>query len=221
MKPAALLTLTGALLFSTSSYAGIIFDNGSPDTLDRVTGWASDLSFSREIGDDFSLNTTSVVNSIQWWGAFTDELPGHTDDFTIRIFDMNVGTPDENPIFEQNVGEANVDSSRIIPRNGGVFEYEYTTSIAALTLGPGDYMLSIVNETDPNELRWYWNTSFYTGSSWRRTDGDTAWTHNEEEFAFTLRGTKISEPGILALFFSGLTLLFIRRRNITIDKTFA
>lgn len=213
MKYIKYYLLLGAVVVSAPIHATIIYDNGQADDEFLVEGWVSDSSFPQEIGDDFSLSTTSVINGIQWWGGYFENARTSPDNFTIGIFELHGGVPGQIPLFLHNVGDVSVDFSRGLPTHGGWSEYLYTSPINEVTLDPGDYLLSIVNETSAADLLWYWHTSSTSGSSWERTSGSAAWTGLGDEFAFNLRGIEVSEPGVFVLFLIGIASLYLVRRR--------
>lgn len=210
MKQRILAFLISYIFLFPPVYANVIFENPLAE-LDDVTGYLSDSFVSVQLGDTFSLQTTSTINSVEWWGGFAEDFPLYPDDFTISIFELDGGIPKKTPLFLHNVGQVDVENSRFLERGGGIPEYRYFSPIAAITLDPGDYFLSIVNYID--YPYWYWHTSSASGTAWSRDSRSEEWISIPTKLAFTLSGTAIPEPGVIALFCTGLIVLLLRRRK--------
>lgn len=226
----------GALIafgFAAAGNAGaaVVYDNGG--ATDKLPGgYVSDMGeapFSQQMGDDFTLDTSAnVIEDVHWWGWYGIPLAAQPapDNFSIRIFEINAGAPDVDPLFDINVGSVGraktdilVDYS-IFP--GGDFRqvYEYWVDIAAIELDPDiPYLLSIVNDTSGTASydEWAWSTtldySLSGNSHLRATDGDQWGPGVEQELAFKL--TAAPEPATTALIglgIAGIGFGFRRRR---------
>jgi hypothetical protein len=193
-------------LLPSGAVAGVIFDQ----TIDLTAGAAaSDFDFPSQQADDFQLQSgASTITDIHWWGLYAfNDTPTAPDDFTIRFYDDDGGSPAIDPLHEFAVGDVGrVDTG--VDRLGRDV-YAYSADIAALTLAADTtYWLSIVNitvaDTDDD---WFW--SYEPGGNGYRRDGeDEAWspTTSTRQLGFQLTNDAVAvpEPASLTLFGVGL-----------------
>ena len=212
--------LLGSLVFLTLASPGsaaTIWDNGSPDL---VNGTYSDFAFAQQEGDAFSVALAQTANQIQWWGGYGQTV-APPDNFTIRFFSVTVGVPATAPLFSYTPVVSRTDTGV------DLFGYDlflYSATIPDTLFGPGDYLLSIVNNTSPLPPGdyWYWASSAQTGTSWSRQLDGQPWNSIEGEFAFKIlgpngNGTGVPESGTGALLFGfGLAGLFFVQRRLQI-----
>jgi hypothetical protein len=204
------------LALALASRAATIWDNGGPD---QANGFFSDFQDLDQAGDNFTVAGTATANQIQWWGGYApSNTPTAPDNFTVRFFTITGGVPNTVPLFQYSIGDVGkVDSGLDVV---GLFDiYTYSATIPDTLLGPGSYLLSIVNNTtgDTND-DWFWATSNNLGGeSWRRTfDGDP-WTARNVELAFNISGTStgtgVPDTGTSALLFGFgfATILSVQR----------
>ncbi len=162
----------------------VLHDNGDPSQ-GFGTAVLSELDTINQVGDDFALSRESVVQGLEWWGT------GEGNDFAIRVFAFDGGTPASEPLFDVDAGV--VDG---VPEDfsGQVFLH-YHAVLPDLALGPGQYLLSVVDRTP--DAMWFWAASCEDGCenlSWRRPlDGDD-WKVGNFEMAFRLIGFVASCP---------------------------
>lgn len=157
-----------------------IVDNG-----DHVYGYgtavASGLHLDYQVGDGFMLATPARIQAVEFWGM------GAGADFTVRIFMMVAGAPQESPLYEADLGIVRGTPTEM---RG---EFHYTSTLPEVTLPAGDYLLSIVNK-DRAE-RWYWLASCEDGCedhSFGRTSDADPWEVRNWAFAFRLSGCEVT-----------------------------
>lgn len=223
--------LTGGMLLLSTGYANaaVIYDNGQPNAVEWDVGaHLSDSSLPHDYlhlsGDNFFIGRASTINEVRWWGFYAGVNESRDgDNFTISIYDMNNGFPLSQPLYLRNLGDVGgVPVRNVEGPGGGSFEFEYLTAIEAVTLQPGQYLLSIVNETfcdndgygcySSERLwdNWYWETTPQRGTSWQRQSDTSEWIANNSELAFSLfgRGEGVREPQPIALLGLGLIVLY-------------
>jgi hypothetical protein len=213
--------IAGLLVIAAAqrSTAATIWDNGGPSS--SVSDILSDISLpgfgSNQVGDNFILGTSATLTQVQWSGLYGSNVPG-ADDFFIRFFTISGGVPVMTAFLSFNVGSVGRSDSGL-DDSVGLDIYNYTATIPNTLLAPGDYLVSIVNDTnsDPNgDKFWYWTASSANGSSWSRaSQGDDAvWSSLPVEFAFKIDGFASSgtvpEGGATLPFLAaGLTFLIV------------
>jgi len=213
------------LTIASVSSANIIWDNGGPDQRGRVLSdfRSGDVSSEGQAADNFTFTTAQIVNQIQWWGDYysPNNFPPPTlDDFTIRFFSVTGGVPATIPLFEYAVGDVGrIDSGLDV---FGTDIYDYRVTIPDTMLGPGNYLLSIVNNTanSPTVPIWLWGTSnAVTGARYhRRFDGNT-WDPSAEELAFNISGPVPDMGTSILLFGISLSVVVFFRRYFGVDLT--
>lgn len=177
--------------------AAIIVDNGT-DIFAAIT---SDFDASVQLADEFTLTETSKIQEIIWYGQYSDGGIPLDDRFTIRFFEKVQGQYSSEPWREFNLDNIN----RIDLGLGlfGVNLFEYSATLTPLTLNPGNYLLSIVNNTQVEIDDWYWSASLPQDEDFEhflRFEDEELW---EEGFlgnmTFTLVGqaTAVPEPSMI------------------------
>src|SRR5215207_7868264 len=106
------------------------------------------------VADDFLFEETTEVNRIRWWGtyALADAGDPPRDQFTIRIFSDNAGTPDRL-LLQHRVPDPNRSLTGDFADVWRSYQYEYSADLPApFTARAGQrYWISIQN--DPLEER--------------------------------------------------------------------
>ncbi len=203
------LALLGPMATAT---AGILFDNGAPDLAE---GRTSDFHAGDQIADDFILATDSdPLFGVRWFGTyFFNGTPTEPDDFVLRIFDDDGGSPSADLLLEWDLGD--VGRTATGQQLFGFDVFGYSAAIGPVDLDPETrYWLSLVNDTSTDaDDDWAWLTSVPdAGNAHERSADGTPWALDNAELAFQL--TAIPEPGSLVLITIGLvaSVTQIRRR---------
>ncbi len=188
-----LLVLTGPV------HADLLF---AQPVISGGVALASDFARFQQEADNFALVTPATVQSIQWWGAYTNNAV-QGDNFTLRLFSDAAGNPASTPFVDVTAMNVTRTLTNLVDNLGDPI-YAYQADLASPTSlnGSTPYYLSVVNNTPPGGV-WDWVGSG-PGSHWARTDDASAWTvsTNSTGFAFTLlgaAGTAVPEPGSLLL----------------------
>lgn len=192
-------TVAFGALVCTSHTSAQIFDNGDPSG-GFGTNVLSERDSFNQVADDFDLAGSATVGQIQWWGS------GDGDTFEMRIFSVELGNPSNTPLHTVGLGTVAGTPTGF----GGGDILEYNAGFADINLGPGDYLLSIVETTPGND--WFWSASCEDGcegESWRRGTDVDAWATGNWQFAFVL---DVPEPGTGALAVLGGLAMLRRRR---------
>lgn len=209
------LLLGLGILASTASF-GVTIVNQPP--LDQGDAFLSTWTSGSQYADNFHLNTTATLDSIEWWGSYS--LPGD-DDFKIGFYS---GTPDAAPLKEYTFPDLVVTSTATgLTDSGGNTVYHYSAALPSLQLLGGDYFISIVDNDDVSSVNnntpamWLWLSSASgDNQNWFRSTFGETWTSDTSPigFAFALSGTQqsavVPEPEILPLMGLGLLVLFRR-----------
>ena len=224
------LLLAGALGFAATfaAQAAVIFEQnvgGSPAP-DGVESTADDQRppAALESADGFMVNPRVALTTISWWGVYDAGVPAAGDDFSLRIFADNGGSPGSLPLAEY-IGIPTSRTSTGMSDVLGAEIFEYSTGVAAgLTLDPGDYYLSVVNAVNrvSDSLNWFWTQGVgVDGENWRRdTTTSLAWgpadPPSDFDLAFRIEGDSV--PGVAVPVLPTLLLMvpfvaFVARRR--------
>jgi hypothetical protein len=158
--------------------AETLVDNGDP-TWGYGVSILSELDTFNQVGDDFLLDTSVVLQQVEWWGSASG------NDFVARIHAFDEDTPEILPLLDHVIGILAGEEVEF----SGPATMHYLASIPPLALPAGRYLLSIVDQS--SDETWFWDASCEDGcegGSWRRPlDGD-AWALGNFAMAFRLHG---------------------------------
>ena len=210
----------GALLFASISQATTIYNNGGPGS-NFILG--ADEGYPQFVADNFILDAgRNVVTEVSWWGVYPESSLVPTDDFTISIYDVILGSPDWDqvpalsPLIVYDIAAVTRRRTQLTERWTGASVYAYTALIGPIELAPATtYYLSITNNTHRLGSGWAWSDhdygSFRTG--YMRNALDDPWRQNGVEMAFYLSSDQIpvAEPATAILMGLGLGFLGVLR----------
>ena len=168
MRALMIVCVAGA---STSAFAQS-YSQPNTDLCERsfVSDAIAGQFSNRRQADDFSLNSTTQVNSIRWWGATSPfggifDL-GNVDAFRIVIYEDNGGVPDSLsvPVYDQEFSkaQANPRETGFLSFQENAIQFEQTVQLpSTLTLNGGTrYWLTIGSRnTNPGGASWRWSSS--------------------------------------------------------------
>ena len=215
-------------LNTSPAEAALLFTNGVPLS---PSGLVSDLcavgtcgstAIFNEVGDNFTLSSRSVVQSVLWAGAydFGDDLLA-ADNFSVRIFDLSNGVPPAMPRLEYS----NIQVSRS-DFGGSLYLYRYDLS-TPVTLASGNYFLSVVNNTSTDPDDWFWAGSSLPGvgnpffrdlpqqsdGSFPVLDWQPLPSDGSAELSFAIRGQSVPTPALLPGLIGLGAVAFKKRRQ--------
>jgi len=169
--------------------------------------------------DSFSLSADALINQVSWLGAYKDGnlLPDGDDDFTIRFYDLQAGTPAVTPFASIAVGAAERHIMlQTLPYGNQVFSY--SARVPDMQLVAGTYLMAIMNDPVDKDL-WLWAnadaspghsyTMLFEGTPWREFSGGGV-----AEFAFSIG--YVPEPsGVALLLLGGLVFRAFHLRSLS------
>lgn len=210
----ALAVLLGAISSGSASSA-VFYDNGS---FDGGNAFHSDFDApvfpvdTVEVADDFELISSQILRSIVWSGVyFFTGVPEGPDNFTIRIFDASGGLPGALVHAFTPGAVLRIPTGALVA--DFVPAFEYRVAVDETVLAPGQYYLSIVNDTEGSDENWFWATSDAVSGNHRiRTSIGGAWMSTASfpeptELAFALSDSaEVPLPASLLLLLSGLAV---------------
>jgi hypothetical protein len=199
--------------------ADILF---SQTVIDGGVALASDFAVAQQEADNFALSMPASVQSIHWWGAYTNNAV-QTDNFALRLINDVAGNP--APTSFVNVSAMNLTrtTTNLVDNLGDtIYEYQADLPSAAALNGNTTYYLSVVNNSPPGSLGWDWVGSG-PGTHWSRPLDTSDWTisTNSTNFAFELlgtAGTAVPEPATLTLLGCGCFGLLAYRWRLRKQK---
>jgi hypothetical protein len=197
-------TLVATLLFSTSMWAGTIFDNGAPITNPSLACGPSCPELTTSIGSGvFNLLPGSMIAQVEFW---TFQLPGAYNGGMLnwQIDVDNSGSPGTvvgsgKFLLSENQVQTNV----MVNDFGPMVEYAniFTTSaLSAIPLSGQNYFLQISDTSGVDKLGVFWATSG-PGTLAFQIDGVDSDTPT----------SNVPEPGTAVLLGSGVLGILARR----------
>jgi hypothetical protein len=147
--------LAFTILIATSSFAGTIYENGSPNGLN-----GADLS-NFTLADDFTLTSQATVSNFRFWfiaAKATDFL----GTLSYQIFNSTSATPVGTPLVSVTATPVTAVATGAKLAMGGFAEYQVDVTLAApLQLGAGSYWLGLHqgNFTTSAPTHIYWETT--------------------------------------------------------------
>ncbi|MES2463544.1 MAG: PEP-CTERM sorting domain-containing protein [Armatimonadota bacterium] len=171
--------------------AQTVFTTGTPD---NVSGNTSDTDSAFTQLETFTFGATTSFNGVEWYGAYLlRNTPQAMDAFTISLYNTTGGAPDASPSTVFTVGNA-VNRTLFGKLFTSYDVYRYTSALGTtVTLGPGTYGISIVNNTavDPDDY-WAWLSSNQTGGHFTQTGAVRG--ARSADLAFSLVNTAAVNP---------------------------
>jgi len=215
-----LLLLLLALTLTTTASATVLQNNGIPNLVDVQKSDAEPGGGQR--GDKITVTAAEMLQSVQWWGAYLfSNNPQSTDSFTVRIYAIVDGTPEQTPSIQYSLTGATRQATT--DKISGFTVYSYSSALPNTMLGPGDYVFSLMNDTTADPYSWAWTTgTVTTGTAFVRNLSTDPWSQVElgdlitpvPRHAFNVSGLVVPEPTTFSLLaVAGLGLALQRRRK--------
>jgi hypothetical protein len=179
--------------------AGLIYDNGGPDTSNGFS-----IAGSNEVVDDFILTNAFDINSVGFYFQNFDGITGWNQDITYSVYNDNSGS--KGSLISTGAGQnvIAVDSGLAWCCNNGHAWLVTFDLDSSLSLNAGHYWLGLSGATGTGPEFWL-TTSGITG--YKGPGGG--------DLAYSLHGdvgsTDVPEPSTLAIFALGLMGLASRR----------
>jgi len=201
------------ILAGVAQAQSTVYSSGAPNLSTIWYGDASDTSASQAAAE-FTLGSAAVINSINWWGGFTQaNAASANDSFQLNIYSATGGTVG-SLLATANLGNATETATGRLIQSAP--EYSYSASFASIALGSGTYFIGIERSGGPGT--WGWESANATAQSLEAVQGSTgAWLYNSGvNLAFSLLGTVSATPevptSLMWIFGAGAIGLFARRR---------
>jgi hypothetical protein len=201
-KAMSRIGLVLAMLVGASGWAKaeLLVDQGPPD---YQTSYYSTFNtgVTQSLADHFSLGSAATLGSTTFWGGY---YPGNTplvDDFTLYVYANSAGKPG-TVIMQESIATTRTDTGHTFASTG-IEAYQYTATLAPISLDAGSYWLSIVNTAGSASDSWSWAT--YNESS---TDAVTNHSPTTGPWIIALSGDQafqlsspaaVPEPSSLAM----------------------
>lgn len=203
----------GAVLVAIAGVAAgqsIVFEN-LPDQANGGIADNSGLAPPNRSADDFSLATTELIGSIQFWGLWLNNVVG-LENFTAVIYGNTNGSPGS---VLANISLINTSSSTTGVSVFGFDEYIYSADLStAFTAEAGvTYFLSIFNDSGLGSGgTWAWESSSAGNVGWLSDDFGTTFDEDDRIGGFAFRLINVPSPMSASLLGLGGILVARRRR---------
>ncbi len=209
-----LLFFVGFLFCSASAVqADVVYDNGAGSAGGVNGAVNSDDRSSFYIADDVTLGETTFITGVEWTGQykFGDGVPQAVDQFSIAIYgdaggEPTVGVPLE--LFDVGNNVNRTDSGFVL---SGQPVYSYDAEISFPMQAGETYWVSIYNNSELDDDRYYWNMLFDAGNSFASGDGGASWSSFSDRHDFRL--TSVPEPASAVLVVLGIAVCGMRRKR--------
>lgn len=200
------------------AHADLIFDSGIlPGSVENSN--ISDVKFSNYAGDNFTLASAAFINEIQWTGTYYIgggfNFPPLVDDFTIAFHAFESGIPSSNASFSYHVANSVNRTNTGVLFLGVAQLFSFSASVPDTLLLPGDYLLSIYNDTSATPGAGFsWSFAARDGV-YERRDLTAAWSPGfGGDHDFTIFGvTAVPEPSSIILLGMAALAATIPRRT--------
>jgi hypothetical protein len=188
----------GCWFFVTPAGAQVVFDNGTPS---KSGGFVSDNDAGVRFADDFVFAVPETFGGIRFWGFYSpSDTPPLSDAFTAVFYGNAAGLPDGGNVLATRVigNPGRTDTGDDID-GAPVDIYVYEAQFPEISLGAGQYWVSIYNNTPGDtDDNWAWARHAFPGNDARSPDDGATWFHefSDSELAFQL---VVPEPATAAL----------------------
>jgi hypothetical protein len=204
-----IVSVCWSCLFVTPARAQIVYDNGTPN---KEGGFLSDNDGGVRFADDFRFGAPTQFNGIRFWGFYSpSDTPPVNDAFTVVFYGNSGGLPDGGNILSThvigNAGRTDTGDDT----NGGLLDiYVYEAPLGDITLGPGQYWVSVYNNTSGDtDDNWAWARHVFPGNDARSLNNGVTWLHefSDSELAFQLIVPESGTMWLMIVALGGLGVL--------------
>jgi hypothetical protein len=216
-KLAAVSSVVGCLCICVCrADAQIVFDNGTPS---KSGGFISDASAGVRFADDFVLAGPATLGAIRFWGFYPPtDTPSATDDFTVVFYGNSGGLPNGANVLATNVvgSPSRIDTGDDTD-GGGLDIYVYDATFTSLALGPGQYWVSVYNNTPADvDDNWAWARHSFPGNDARSLDQGATWIHefSDSELAFQLIVPEPPAATLVLVAIAMVAAMWLARRGL-------
>jgi hypothetical protein len=150
----AVLATVVAATSGRTCWADVVYDNGDHTASFELA------SFSSEVADDFTLDTTANITGFQWKGIYKSGSASETDDFIIRIYNAGsattpTGPPGTSQVMFADVGAISRVDTGATTQGLKIYQYSATIPLFFTATAGMTYWLDIYNNAKGDE--WWWS----------------------------------------------------------------
>ena len=193
MKRLLLVPCLLVLILRAPSQAQILVDRSPPDHVSVVVSDSGGTP--QYVANAFTLSSAATVGGFNFWGVFS--AGGPTASFVVNFFTSAGAVP--------GTLLASTSATLTGAPTGGVTlgffpEYFYQMNVSPLALGPGNYFVSVFDNSSGS--RFAWNTSSQTGTfAASGSSGTGPWSTSPGTMAFQITGpAAVPEGGATGVF---------------------